>query len=198
MGCHPHYLDTYKEGDLAYLQQLLVNKAPQCIAVGEVGLDKRINIDSSIQELVFIEQLKIAQKLQLPIILHVVQKQGRVLEILKQLRFTQGGVYHAFSGSKEVALAYIALGFKIGVGGVITYPNSIKTRNTISQLPLESLVLETDAPDMPIYQQSEKNNSPINLLKIFSALADLRDESKACLATQLYNNTLSIFSLNND
>lgn len=198
LGYHPHFLEHYKEGDLEYLQQLLTNKAPQCVALGEIGLDKRAKADSSIQERVFIEQVKMAQKLQLPIILHVVQKQGRVLEILKQLKFTQGGVYHAFSGSKEVALEYIRLGFKIAVGGVITYPNSIKTRETIALLPIESLVLETDAPDMPIYQQLEKDNSPINLLKIFSTLVELRDEEKGCLATQLYNNTVSIFSLNND
>ncbi|MGB5444145.1 MAG: TatD family hydrolase, partial [Psychromonas sp.] len=143
-------------------------------------------------------QLKIAQQLALPVILHVVKKQGRMLEILRQQKFTQGGVYHAFSGSAEVALAFIKLGFKIGVGGVITYPNSVTTRATIAALPLESLVLETDAPDMPVYQQEQADNSPLNLLKVFAALMTLRSESESELASQLYLNTRSLFSLGND
>lgn len=198
LGYHPHFLDYYKDDDLAYLQVLLSTKESRCVALGEIGLDKRVNTDIKVQEAIFIAQVKIAEKCKLPIILHVVQKQGRVLELLRQLKFTQGGVYHAFSGSEEVALAFISLGFKIAVGGLITHPNAVKTRKTISLLPIESLVLETDAPDMPIYQQRESLNTPLNLLTIFSSLAELRSESKACLAAQLYKNTLAIFSLNND
>ncbi|MFT6927428.1 MAG: TatD DNase family protein [Psychromonas sp.] len=198
LGYHPHFLDHFKPGDLQYLQTLLENKNAQCVALGEIGLDKFSKTAIQIQEPIFTEQLKIADQLGLPVILHVVKKQGRVLEILRQLNFTQGGVYHAFSGSYEVALDFIKLGFKIGVGGVITYPNSLTTRETISRLPLESLVLETDAPDMPLYQQQQANNTPLNLLHIFEALASLRSESKKCLASQLYANTRSLFSLGND
>ncbi|PKH03397.1 TatD family deoxyribonuclease [Psychromonas sp. MB-3u-54] len=198
LGYHPHFLDDFKPGDLQYLQTLLEHKNMQCVALGEIGLDKFIKTPMEVQESIFTAQLAIAQQLELPVILHVVKKQGRVLEILRQLKFTQGGVYHAFSGSYELALEFIKLGFKIGVGGVITYPNSITTRETISLLPLESLVLETDAPGMPIYQQAQSDNTPLNLLHIFESLAMLRVESKKCLASQLYNNTRSLFSLDND
>lgn len=198
LGYHPHFLDYFRQGDLQYLQTLLEHKNAQCVALGEIGLDKFVKTPIQIQEHIFTEQLKIAQQLELPVILHVVKKQGRVIEILRQLNFTQGGVYHAFSGSYEVALAFIKLGFKIGVGGVITYPNSVTTKETISKLPLESLVLETDAPGMPIYRQEQGDNTPLNLLHIFDSLAMLREESKKCLASQLYNNTRSLFSLGND
>ncbi|WP_354624634.1 TatD family hydrolase [Psychromonas sp. MME2] len=194
LGYHPHFLDHYEDGDLIYLQALVNRRERQCIAIGEIGLDKRISTDMRMQEDIFIEQVKIAEKFKLPIILHVVQKQGRVLEILRQLKFTQGGVYHAFSGSEDIALAFIALGFKIGVGGVVTYPNALKTRKTLRLLPVESLILETDSPDMPVYKQRDKVNTPLNLLPIFTALAELRSESKECLAKQLYQNTLNIFS----
>jgi len=198
LGYHPHFLDYFKPDDLQYLQTLLENRNAQCVALGEIGLDKFAKTPMEVQESIFTAQLKIAQQLELPVILHVVKKQGRVLEILKQLNFTQGGVYHAFSGSEEVALDFIKLGFKMGIGGVITYPNSVNTRATISRLPLESLVLETDAPDMPIYQQEQRDNTPLNLLHIFDSLATLRGESKKCLASQLYANTRSLFSLGND
>ena len=198
LGCHPHFIDRFQEGDLQYLESLLQNKNKQCVALGEIGLDKYAKTDMQIQERLFIAQIKIAQKLKLPIILHVVKKQGRVLQLLAEHGFTQGGVYHAFSGSEEVALAYIKLGFKIGVGGVITYPNSTTTKQTISLLPVESLLLETDAPDMPLYNQKQALNTPLNLLTIFESLLALRSESKDCLAAQLYKNTESIFSLDND
>lgn len=198
LGCHPHFMDSYQEGDLQYLESLLQNKNKQCVALGEIGLDKYAKVDMQLQESLFIAQLKIAQKLKLPIILHVVKKQGRVLQLLEEHRFTQGGIYHAFSGSEEVALAFVKLGFKIGVGGVITYPNSTTTKQTISRLPIESLVLETDAPDMSLYQQKQAFNTPLNLLTIFESLAALRCEAKNCLAAQLYKNTETIFSLGND
>jgi TatD DNase family protein len=202
LGCHPHFMDHFQEEDLQYLETLLQslrqNNNKQCVALGEIGLDKYAKTDIQVQEHVFIAQLKIAQKLKLPIILHVVKKQGRVLQLLAEHGFTQGGVYHAFSGSEEVALAFIKLGFKIGVGGVITYPNSKTTKQTISRLPIESLVLETDAPDMPLYKQKQAFNTPLNLLIIFESLAALRCEAKNCLAAQLYKNTETIFSLGND
>jgi len=198
LGYHPHFLEYFKPGDLQYLQTLLENRNTQCVALGEIGLDKFAKTTIQVQERIFTAQLEIAQQLELPVILHVVKKQGRVLEILRQLNFTQGGVYHAFSGSEEVALDFIKLGFKLGIGGVITYPNSVTTRATISRLPLESLVLETDAPDMPIYRQEQRDNTPLNLLHIFDALTSLRGESKKCLASQLYTNTRSLFSLGND
>lgn len=198
LGLHPHFLEQFREQDLVILREKLLKGQKKCIALGEIGLDKYAQADESTQELVFIEQLKIAQQLKLPIILHCVKKQSRVLALLKQHKFTLGGVYHAFSGSIEVATEFIKLGFKLGIGGVITYPNSTKTRQTIATLPIESLVLETDAPDMPLYQQQAKHNSPLNIISIFNALSELRSESKAQLSTQLYDNVTNIFSLSDD
>lgn len=203
LGYHPCFLEYYQQGDLDVLHQMLSNVdkkkiESKAVAIGEIGLDKYSKTSMVMQELLFIEQLKIAEKLQLPVILHIVKKQGRGLDILKEQNFTQGGVYHAFSGSLEVALAFIKLGFKIGVGSVITNPQSITTRKTISELPIESLLLETDAPDMPLHLQSRGSNSPLNLPIIFESLLSLRSESKNCLATQILQNTRSIFSLIHD
>jgi len=198
LGLHPHFLDSSSELQLTQLQAKLMLGDIKCIALGEIGLDKFAAADAMLQEHLFIKQLQLAEQLQLPVIIHCVKKQSRVLALLKEQQFTQGGVYHAFSGSIEVAREFIKLGFKLGIGGVITYPNANKTRQAIANLPIESLVLETDAPDMPIYQQQTTHNSPVNIIAIFNALSELRSESKAQLAAQLYNNTTNIFSLSND
>jgi len=202
LGVHPHFLNTFEDDDLLLLTTLLKDtlshKNNKCVAVGEIGLDKLIDTAPDIQEKVFLAQLAIAESLKLPVILHVVKTQSRVLALLKQVKFSCGGVYHAFSGSEEIAKEFIKLGFKLGVGGVITYPNAQKTKATLKQLPLTSLVLETDAPDMPIYLQSSSHNSPLNIISIYQSLCDLRGETSVAVQQQLYLNTKSIFPIIND
>ena len=202
LGVHPHFLGSFEDQHLILLKELLTLESNKlgckCVALGEIGLDKSIDSDMALQEEVFLAQLAIAQSLQLPVILHVVKTQSRVLQLLKQVKFSKGGIYHAFSGSEEVANEFIKLGFKLGIGGVITYPNATKTRSTISKLPLSSLVLETDAPDMPIYQQSSANNSPVNLLVVYNALCNIREESEEFVEQHLYLNTRSILSIIHD
>jgi TatD DNase family protein len=142
LGIHPHFLDCFQEGDLQNLEQLLKNKDKQCVAIGEVGLDKFAPAGSELQEKIFIKQLQIAQRFELPVILHVVKRQSRMLEILKEQKFTQGGVYHGFSGSYEIAMAFFKLGFKFGIGGVVTYPNSVKPDKLSAAYPLKHCCLK--------------------------------------------------------
>ncbi|WP_298940941.1 TatD family hydrolase [uncultured Psychromonas sp.] len=202
LGVHPHFLTDFENDHLSQLKALLVKSLKQsdnrCVALGEIGLDKLIETDLATQESVFLAQLAIAESLQLPVILHVVKTQSRVLQLLKETKFSYGGVYHAFSGSEEIANEFIKLGFKLGIGGVITYPNANKTRNAVSQLPLTSIVLETDAPDMPVYQQLTPHNSPLHLKTIFDSLCQIRKESPKVVAQQIYENTKGIFSIIND
>lgn len=198
LGIHPHFLASFQEQDLTILAAKLSKRSKKCIALGEIGLDKYAAADDMLQESIFLKQLAIAQQFKLPIILHCVKKQGRVLTLLKESKFNCGGVYHAFSGSVEVANEFIQLGFKLGIGGIITYPHSVKVRETVKVLPVESIVLETDAPDMPIYQQQTATNTPLNIIAIFNVLTQLRNESKSQLATQLYTNVSNIFPLSND
>jgi len=201
LGLHPHFLSTFEEQDLVVLHQELIaakNKEEiKCVGLGEIGLDKLVDIDVALQERVFVAQLEIAKALHLPVILHVVKMQSRVLALLKQTQFPYGGVYHAFSGSQEIANEFIKLGFKLGIGGVITYPNAHKTKSTVSQLPLTSFVLETDAPDMPIYQQPTQHNTPLHIPLIFEAFCALRKESPRQVKEQLAVNTLHTFPVLN-
>ncbi|MBZ4200576.1 MAG: TatD family hydrolase [Methylotenera sp.] len=178
LGIHPMYVDAASLADLDILQDALQQNA--VVAVGEIGLDYFANNSDDPQahrqrqEAFFSAQLKLAKQFDLPVILHV---RHAVDEVLKHLRRhgVRGGIAHAFNGSMQQAEQFIAMGFKLGFGGAMTYQRATKLRDLAKRLPLESLVLETDAPDMPpSWLAAGQKNSPKELPKIAQVLADLR------------------------
>lgn len=177
LGLHPYFLDKAQAKDLNLLSDYLAKHIEQVVAVGEIGLDKAIDIDWHQQVHFFTRQLDLAKAHNLPIILHHRKSHNELLQLLKQKKFTLGGIVHAFTGSLQQAQSYIELGFKLGVGGSITYERANKTRDTFRHVPLASLVLETDAPDMPLNGKQGQRNSPEFLPEIYNALVQLRDES---------------------
>jgi TatD DNase family protein len=178
LGLHPYFLNRFEPLHLVELSQLLNQYQDKVLAVGEIGLDSRIDVDWKLQLQVFEQQLLTAQEHMLPVILHHRNSHNEIIRSLKANKFTQGGIVHAFSGSVQEANTYIDLGFKIGIGGGITYSRASKTRKTIAQLPLNCLVLETDAPDMPLMGKQGQRNSPEYLPEIFESLLSLRNETK--------------------
>ena len=178
LGLHPYFLNSFESAHFITLTNLLNLHQNKVLALGEIGLDTHIDVDWKLQIQVFEQQLMVAKEHRLPVILHHRNSHNELIRILKAKKFTQGGIVHAFSGSLREAQTYIDLGFKIGVGGGITYSRATKTRNTIAQLPLNSLVLETDAPDMPLMGKQGKRNSPEYLPEIFECLLALRNETK--------------------
>ena len=178
LGLHPYFLNCFEPLHLVELSQLLNQYQDKVLAVGEIGLDSRIDVDWKLQLQVFEQQLLIAQEHMLPVILHHRNSHNEIIRSLKAKKFTQGGIVHAFSGSVQEANTYIDLGFKIGIGGGITYSRASKTRKTIAQLPINCLVLETDAPDMPLMGKQGQRNSPEYLPEIFESLLSLRNETK--------------------
>jgi TatD DNase family protein len=188
LGLHPYFLNSFKPAHLAKLVNLLNQYQNKVLALGEIGLDSHIDVDWKLQLLVFEQQLMIAEGHELPVILHHRNSHNELIRILKAIKFSQGGIVHAFSGSLHEAKTYIDLGFKIGVGAVVTYARANKTRKTIAQLPLNSLVLETDAPDMPLMGKQGQRNSPEYLPEIFECLLDLRKETKQEILQACSNN----------
>ena len=170
LGLHPYFLKSFESLHLVELSQLLNKYQDKVLAVGEIGLDTHIDVDWNLQLQVFEQQLLIAEERMLPVILHHRNSHNELIRTIKAKKFTQGGIVHAFSGSVEVAKTYIDLGFKIGVGGGITYSRASKTRNTLAQLPINCLVLETDAPDIPLMGKQGQRNSPEYLPEIFESL----------------------------
>lgn len=174
-GIHPLYVDDAQPGDLDILEQRLSNG--DAIAVGEIGLDFLVpGLDRQRQEAYFVAQLKLAQRFDLPVILHVRRAVDQILKHLRRIT-VRGGIAHAFNGSRQQADALIALGFKLGFGGSMTYDGSRRIRALAAELPLASIVLETDAPDMPPAWGRGRRNEPSDLGRFAAVLAELRGVS---------------------
>lgn len=190
-GIHPMYSDRATPGDLDVLHDYLQQHQP--VAVGEIGLDFFIeNFDQKTQEFYFSAQLKLAQEFDLPVLLHIRKAQDT---ILKHLRRTpvRGGIAHAFNGSPQQAAEFIKLGFKLGFGGAMTYSRATRLRELASTLPLDSIVLETDAPDMPPeFLPRGQPNNPAYLPRIAETLAALRNMPLAAIARITTANALAV------
>lgn len=189
LGIHPYFLNLESNTDLTGLELALMERSSKCLAVGECGLDAMVDMDSKLQESILSAQVAMAQSSNLPLILHARKTHNRLIQILKQHKFKHGGILHGFSGSYQQAMQFVDLGFYIGVGGVITYPRANKTRQAISQLPEHSLVLETDAPDMPLNGYQGKPNHPKLLAKTLTCLAELKKTPKQTFASILWKNS---------
>jgi TatD DNase family protein len=196
LGIHPWFLNKLNSSHLELLRQQVNQNKDQLVAIGEAGIDGTVakqqdNLNK--QQYFFDEQLQLAKEVNLPIIIHHRQSHQFIVPLLKQHKLSTGGIVHAFSGSYQQAKDYIDLGFKLGVGGTITYSRAKKTINAIKRLPIESLVLETDAPAMPLADEQGKINSPLNIVKIFKQLLLIRDESETVLAEQLELTVKNVF-----
>ena len=195
LGLHPAFTKQHQDSDLVELEKLLFTHREQLVAVGEIGLDFYIQEpDKEKQSALFEAQLQLALQADLPVILHVRKAHDQVLEFLKRVG-VKGGTAHAFNGSLQQAKKYIELGFKLGFGGTLTYENAHKIHSLARHLPLDSIVLETDAPDMVVASHKGQRNSPAYLPEILQALADLRSETIQQLAEQTTANAHAVFSL---
>ncbi len=193
LGLHPMFMDEHLAEHLIELHRLVATVYP--VAIGEIGLDfylpehnKQAQID------LFTAQLKLAKSAQLPVLLHVRKAHDHIINLLKIHRVV-GGIVHAFNGSLQQAEQYIKLGFILGVGGVITHAKATRLRTLFSQLPLSSIVLETDAPDMRLAEWHDLRNTPENIPLILAALADIRSESQQDIATITTNNAKRILNI---
>lgn len=191
LGLHPYFLERYQPGDLLKLRQLISQHSP--LAIGEIGLDFHLSIPQPLQIEVFREQLDLAEELGLPVILHQRKSHNHVQRQLKLSGFSRGGVIHAFSGSVQQAEDYLSLGFYLGIGGTITYPRANKTIQTLKQISIEHVLLETDAPDMPLAGQQGQRNTPLNIPLIARALAKIKQMDEHELARACWLNYQRLF-----
>lgn len=172
LGLHPIAVGAHHPADLSALRDAIACNRP--VAVGEIGLDFYVaGIDAEQQLFYFTEQLKIARDAHLPVLLHIRKAQDSVLRQLRRIPVV-GGIAHAFNGSRQQADAFIKLGFKLGFGGAMTYPRATRLRQLAATLPLDAIVLETDAPDIPPAFAAGQRNSPEYLPRIAQTLAELR------------------------
>ncbi len=208
LGIHPLYVKQAQDEDLERLDAALAEQRddPRLVAVGEIGLDYFVPelCEAPLrerQEFFYVEQLRLARKHQLPVILHVRRSADMLLKGLRAVGNGNPwqGIAHAFNGSLQQAQAFIALGLKLGFGGALTYERAQNLRRLAAELPLEAIVLETDAPDMPphwLYQTAEQRaagqaqgrNEPGELPRIAQVLAGLRQLGGDALAAASQRN----------
>ena len=193
LGLHPMLLTEHRAEHVEQLDTEL--RRTQVLAVGEIGLDFYAkDTDRAAQIILFEAQLAIAARHQLPVLLHVRKAHDEVLKILGRAG-VRGGIAHAFNGSLQQARRYIELGFCLGFGGMLTYPRSRRLHALASELPLESLVLETDAPDMTGAAHHGGRNSPEYLPEVAQALAALRGCSLERITEATSTNVVRVLKL---
>lgn len=197
-GLHPWWINSFlinqNLDDLSrHLNAVMTEQ--NCVAIGETGLDAVIDLNLSTQIACLQLHIDAAKKSSKPIILHSRKTHTELIAIIKKNQLTSRGVIHAFSGSYEQAKAFVDAGFYLGIGGVITYERANKTREAIKKIPLDYLLLETDAPDMPLQGQQGTKNSPVNLLQIAECLAGLKQLPLTKIAEQTTGNAETLFGI---
>ncbi|KTC56528.1 hydrolase TatD [Pseudomonas fluorescens ABAC62] len=196
-GLHPVYLDEHRPADLTELADWLgrLHGHRQLCAVGEIGLDYFLeHLDRERQQNLFEAQLKLAVDFQLPALLHVRRSHAAVIATLKRIRLPRGGIIHAFAGSREETREYVKLGFKLGLGGAATWPQALRMHKVLPHLPLDAVVLETDAPDMAPAMYPGQRNSPQHLPDICTALAERMGTTPLRLAEASTRNARELFN----
>ncbi|OOZ00213.1 TatD family hydrolase [Solemya velum gill symbiont] len=197
LGLHPYFMDQHQAPDIDRLRELLVEHG-EVVAVGEIGLDFALSDpDRNHQKKLVQQQLEIAAEIDLPVILHVRKAHDEMIQLLKKTPI-RGGTVHAFNGSLQQAGHYQALGFCLGFGGMLTYPHSRRLHTLASQVSCETIVLETDAPDMTGFNHHGERNSPAYLPEVRDEIAKLRNESPDEVERYTTENARRVFNLPGD
>ncbi len=192
IGYHPEYADNVREKDLDYLKDLLSEK--KVVGIGEIGLDYHYTKDNKDKQIwLFEEQLKIAESLNLPVVIHSRDATMDTINTLK--KYNVRGIIHCFSGSLETANIYIKMRFMLGIGGVVTFKNS-KLKEVVEKIPLESIVLETDSPYLAPVPYRGKINSSKYLDIICRFISNLKNISYEELAEITSKNASRLFDFN--
>lgn len=195
LGLHPYFVEQHQEADIAALDHALGNH-PEVVAVGECGIDGRFSDTLDAQWYYFDAQLTLAKQHGLPVVVHCVHANDHVAKRLRQLKLPKAGLIHAFSGSIEQASKFLDLGFKLGLGGAVTYERAKRLRRTVAALPDDAFVLETDSPDMPLSGYQGMRNEPCRINQICTVVSKLRGQAQDSVAAQSSATATQLFGLN--
>lgn len=194
LGLHPCFMQQHSNEHIDQLAGLLATE--KVCGVGEIGLDLFIADADLEQQLSFLRpQLQLAKLHTLPVILHVRKAHDQMLKELRSINLESGGVIHAFSGSEQQAAQYLKLGFKLGIGGTITYERARKLHRIVRDNPLSRFVLETDAPDMPLAGYKGEKNIPSRVAEVAEAVAQLKGVSIERVAEETTLSAQQLFKI---
>ncbi|NLA66945.1 MAG: TatD family hydrolase [Gammaproteobacteria bacterium] len=192
-GLHPTFLAHHEEAHVGQLREWIERERP--VAVGECGLDHFVDgLDPGAQSRVFEAQLRVARDFDLPLVVHARRAVDQVTAAIRRIGGLRG-VVHSFSGSRQQAEALWELGFLVGLGGPVTYERASRLRRLAADMPLEFLLLETDAPDQPDSGIRGQPNEPARLRVVCEAIATLRGVDPAEVASATTRNAQRLFGL---
>ncbi len=195
VGVHPHDAKTMDENTIDLLRSF--TKREKVVAIGEIGLDYHYdNSPRDIQRKRFKEQLDLAKEVGLPVIIHSRDAAGDTFEILKEAQDgTLEGVLHCYSGSVEMAMEYVKLGFYISLAGPVTFKNARVSREVAKAVPIDRLLIETDAPYLTPEPYRGKRNEPVYVRYVAGTIAEVRGMTFEELASKTAENTKRLFSI---
>lgn len=192
-GLHPCFCDRHSLRDIEKLSLWIARERP--VAVGECGLDYHSSSgDKALQQKLFSAQLALAREFSLPIVIHANKAVEDVIRMIRASGHSRG-LIHSFNGSTQQAAKLINLGYKLSFGGACTFDRATRLRQLIAELPLEAILLETDAPDQPDTLHNGQRNQPAWLVDVWRNLSQLRAESPEEVATTTTRNAIELFKL---
>lgn len=194
VGIHPDHVGSLNEETFAKMKELF--SRDKVIAVGEIGLDYYWDNEShDLQKKWFIRQLELARELDLPVLIHSRDAAADTMEIMKAHAEGLNGVIHCYSYSKEMAQEYVKMGFYIGVGGVVTFKNGRKLKETVAEIPLESIVLETDCPYLAPEPYRGKRNHSAYIRYVAETIAEIKGVTYEEVVAQTEENARKMYRL---
>ena len=190
LGIHPESVNDYNDESLKFIEENINN--PKIVGIGEIGLDYYwVNDNKDVQKELFIKQLDIAQKYNKPIVVHSRESIQDTYDILKDYKLK--GSIHCFSSSLEMAVEFIKLGYKIGIGGVVTFKNSKKLQEIVKEVDIKNILLETDSPYLSPEPLRGKQNKPSNVSLVATKISELKDISKEEVINITMANSCQLF-----
>ena len=193
IGVHPDEVGTLTEEHMAQMERLL--DLEKIVAVGEIGLDYYWDNEShDIQKKWFIRQLELARKKAMPVIIHSREAAADTMEIMREYAAGMRAVIHCYSYSVEMAEQYVKMGYYIGIGGVVTFKNSKKLKNVVKEIPLTSIVLETDCPYLAPEPYRGRRNSSLYLPYVAEKIAEIKNVSTEEVIRQTEENSRKLYT----
>lgn len=191
LGYHPEYASVITDSDLQLLENQIISNKDKVVGIGEIGLDYHYGKDDKDKQIsLFKKQIELANKYNLPVVVHSRDATNDTYTILKELKAR--GVIHCFSGSLETAREYIKIGFKLGIGGVVTFKNS-NLKDVVKSLDIDDIVLETDSPYLS--PQRGNKNEPKNIKIIAEYIANIKNLDEKIVQGKTTENVLEIYNL---
>lgn len=195
VGVHPSEVNGLEDNDMEELKEMSIH--PKIVAIGEIGLDYHYeDTIKEVQQKWFVKQLQLAKKTKLPVVIHSRDAASDTIRIMKEYEAQKiGGVVHCYSYSKDIAKTFLEMDYYFGIGGVITFKNAKKLKETVEYVPIENIVLETDCPYLAPEPNRGKRNTSLNIPYIANAIAQIKNLSIEEVYQITYNNALRLYKM---